>query len=291
MFIDMHVTLRKSFQNAITAVLMLTLAGVSVARAQQVYDYPPIEVGPAKGELSYFTEVIVKNGSDAPVTFNRTANQCVLDAPESFTVGAGQTHSFTVEQKQWDTGLDNCYAAHHRLAYQDAAQSGNSFDIQQYNSSDQPECLGITFFIIFPVAQAICPETTGRIAKVHIYDGPKIVCPGGMPVCRAQGGRTQTFGFYVTTFKKIPNVAQYGGSGYKNKIDQRENVSAEECQDACVADDECKYVTYARIPMLLDLPGGGSFQYNARTCVMFSLEDNERPWFVSAFQADSYEKR
>ncbi len=161
------------------------------------------------------------NGTDGPVTFNRISDNCVPDAPESFTVAAHDSWSVTVTQKHSDDGLDNCYLSHHSLVYEDAANAGNTFGVQQYDNSGDPACLGIKIFVIFRVGQAICPVTQGSLSgpKSVMYFNPgsqtpqiSTTCPGGIAQCRSQGGRTQMFGFYISNPEPFTVTAANGNT-------------------------------------------------------------------------------
>jgi hypothetical protein len=191
----------------ITGVLAAALLVIGIAPASRADEPKPIEIGPGSGELSYSTTLVLKNGTDAPVTFNRIANTCVPDAPASFTVGPGETWSASVTQKHSDDGLDNCYLTHHSIVYEDAANAGNTFGVQQYGSSDDVACLDIKIFVIVPVGQAICPVTQGSLSgpKSFMYFNPgsqtpqvRTTCPGDMTSCRGGGGRGILFGFYIS---------------------------------------------------------------------------------------------
>ena len=203
----------------------------------------PIEIGPE--ELSYATTLTVKNGTDAPVTFNRIANTCVPDAPESFTVGVGETWTATVTQKHRDDGLDNCYVAHHSIVYADAASAGNTFGVQQYNNSSDPACLDITIFVLATVGQAICPVAQGSLSGptsiIQFAPGsqePHVVtsCPGDLPGCRDQWGRTQVFGFYISLPEAF-TVTAVNGTGSVDMTCTLNDQAAVQDANACVTEN------------------------------------------------------
>lgn len=181
-------------------VLALAVSGAVPARAQH------IEIGP--DALSYKTTITIKNGTDSPVTFNRASNTCVPDAPESITLAANESKTFSVTQKHSDDGLDNCYLAHHSITYQDAADIGNTFGVQQYGNSSDPACLDINIFVVFYIGQAICPVASGSVSgpTSWIYFNPGsqdphvgTTCPGDISYCRGYGAnREMFFGFYVS---------------------------------------------------------------------------------------------
>ncbi|MFO1144237.1 MAG: hypothetical protein U1E59_18035 [Amaricoccus sp.] len=179
----------------------------------------PISINPS--QLSYTTSLTVRNGTDAPVTFRRIANTCVPDAPETFTVGAGETWNATVTQKHSDDGLDNCYLTHHSIVYEDAANAGNTFGMQQYDNSDDPACFDLKIFVLVPVGQATCPVAQGSLSKptsgIYFNPGSQVpqvgtTCPGDLSNCRAQVGRNQAFGFYISKPEAFSVTAVNGNS-------------------------------------------------------------------------------
>jgi hypothetical protein len=185
--------------------LALALAALTAAPAGAEGMFPPISIDPS--DLSYTTVITVTNGTDSEVTFNRASNTCVPDAPQSITLPANGSARIRVTQKHSDDGVDNCYLAHHSVTYQDAADIGNTFGIQQYGNSNDPACLDIKIFVIFPIGQAVCPIASGSVLgpKSQIYENPgsqevnvATTCPGNTSDCRGQSDRTMAFGFYVS---------------------------------------------------------------------------------------------
>lgn len=202
----------------------------------------PISIGPT--QLSYTTSLTVKNGTDGPVTFRRIANTCVPDAPESFTLGPGETWSATVTQKHSDDGLDNCYLTHHSIVYEDAANAGNTFGVQQYDNSSDPACLDISIFVIAPIGQALCPVAAGSLAKptsaIYFNPGSQVpqvgtTCPGDMSNCRAQVGRNQAFGFYISRPEAF-SVTAANGNGAVGMDCVLTDLAVAQDGNACVAE-------------------------------------------------------
>lgn len=137
----------------------------------------------------------------------REETVCASQSPDSFTVPANGSAEITIEQKHWDTGGDNCYAAHHTIAYHDSNGDGNWFRIQQYASSDAWACLGIEYFAVLWIPQAICPEAHGSVFG-PVNDDKEVCndqgickpdCPPGADYCPPydDGRSVEYFGFVI----------------------------------------------------------------------------------------------
>lgn len=160
------------------------------------------------GSFKFTQQVRVHNDTSQPVTFVRGETVCASQSPDSFTVPAGGNAEITIEQKHWDTGLDNCYATHHTIAYHDSNNDKNWFRIQQYDSSDQWACLDIKYNIIAWINQAICPEANGSVFG-PVNDANDVCnpatgicmpdCPPGADYCppHDDGNSVEYFGFVI----------------------------------------------------------------------------------------------
>jgi len=180
--------------------LMLSLNTFAQNPKRQKH-FKPIEISPS--ELSYYTMLSLRNGTDSSVTFVLGPNHCVVDAPASFTVEANGTWSHIFTQKHKDTGLDNCYGSNHSLIYQHSKDPNTRFGLEQSNSSGNYACLDIKIFVGFMMGQAICPVATGKTTgptSKHIVNTLDVLttCPDGVPLCREQFGRTMQFGFLLS---------------------------------------------------------------------------------------------
>jgi hypothetical protein len=176
------------------------LAGLVVALTFMAWCRPAMAIINVLDHSSFNQYIAIQNQTGQPMTFVRSAMVCVSASPDSFTVGANSTVTITVTQKYYDTGLDNCYATHHNITYQDSANSNSMFRIQQYNNSDQYACLDIKYNIIFWINQAICPEATGEVFGPTNSDQYLVVnCAGGIPNCPPSdnGSTAEYFGFLI----------------------------------------------------------------------------------------------
>lgn len=166
------------------------------------------------GTFKFTQQIAVRNNTDQAVTFVRGDTVCASASPDSFTVPANGSTEITVEQKHWDTGLDNCYATHHTIAYHDARNEKSGFRIQQYDNSNQWACLDIKYNIVAWINQAICPEGFGSVFGPVNEDGgdgsqpvgwdgvhgsAPIRCPDGAPHCPPSddGKSVEYFGFVI----------------------------------------------------------------------------------------------
>ena len=197
----------------------LALVALAAHPAGAEGNFAQIPIDPS--DLSYTTAITVSNGTDSPVTFNRASDTCVPDAPASITVPANDSTTISVTQKHSDDGTDNCYLAHHSITYQDAADIGNTFGVQQYGNSGDPACLDIKIFVIFQIGQAICPVASGSVSgpKSWIYENPGsqevnvgTTCPGGTSNCRGQSGREMYSGFYISRPETFAATAANGNT-------------------------------------------------------------------------------
>jgi hypothetical protein len=175
----------------LSAMVLLSIVASNHARAEiNVMDHSDV-----------MQVISVRNNSSQPVTFTRTANTCVYDSPASFTVAANSSTTIQAKNKWWDTGLDNCYATQHVIAYQDAANAGNTFSVQQFNNSSLLACLDIKYNIIFWIHQAICPLATGSVFAPTNSDSNSngLNCPADAEHCPPtdNNSNTQWFGFAI----------------------------------------------------------------------------------------------
>lgn len=191
--------------------LPVKTTNVSVVLIAAALCCDPAAGGIKIGSTQKFTQQIaVRNTTGQAVTFVRGETICASVSPDSFTVPAGGVAEITVEQKHWDTGLDNCYARNHTIAYD--VENGNSgFRIQQYGSSNEVGCLDLTYFAVLWIPNAICPEAWGSVSGPVNYDAndpsapwcPKFPCapkcPDGAPYCPPSddGSSVEYFGFAI----------------------------------------------------------------------------------------------
>ena len=160
------------------------------------------------GSFKFTQQVRVRNNTSQPVTFVRGEVVCASQSPDSFTVPANGSAEITIEQKHWDTGLDDCYAVHHTIAYHDVNNDKSGFRIQQYDSSNQWACLDIKYNIIAWINQAICPEGYGSVFG-PVNDDNDVCnpaagtctpdCPAGADYCppHDDGRSVEYFGFVI----------------------------------------------------------------------------------------------
>ncbi len=149
---------------------------------------------------SFNQYIAIQNNTSQAMTFVRTAMICVSASPDSFTGGANSATTITVAQKYSDTGLDNCYAAHHNITYQDSANSSNMFRIQQYASSNDYSCLGVKYNAVIWINNAVCPESTGKVfGPYNDGNSPVVSCSDGILNCppRDDGSPAEYFGFVI----------------------------------------------------------------------------------------------
>ncbi|MEM7111714.1 MAG: hypothetical protein AAF614_04730 [Chloroflexota bacterium] len=99
----------------------------------------------------------------------------------------------------------------------------------------------------------------------------------------AGGGQT------AVTWKKVPNVAQYGGADWSNLVERHANLTVEQAQAIGAANPKITFFFIMRSNMYLgaanNQPAKGSF--SPGDAVFFSGQ----PWYGSAPQADAYEKQ
>ncbi len=144
--------------------------------------------------------ITVRNATSTDVEFKRTTAVCTVNPPDSFIAKANSDTTILVQQKYWDTGLDNCFAKYHNTVYSVANNPYAFIQIQQHLSSNNYACINLKEFIIFWINYAICPQT-GVLPQI-VTAGTKnynLYCPGNVPYCPPAVGSSQVkFGFLIT---------------------------------------------------------------------------------------------
>jgi hypothetical protein len=224
-----------------------TMRSIAVLTIVALCSSPAAAIIDVFGTFKFTQQVRVRNNTGQPVTFVRGEVVCASQSPDSFTVAANGSAEITIEQKHWDTGLDDCYATHHTIAYHDSNNDKNSFRIQQYDNSDQWACLDIKYNIVAWINQAICPEAHGSVfGPVNDDSDPAVVCNNGIctPSCPPgaeycppsdDGRSVEYFGFVIENPVDFSVVVDNDTNGsldcnltdLANKTDRNECVTSQ----------------------------------------------------------------